>query len=87
MQLGNIMTYYIVYVFPMAGLKCNMDLISSGGQFALFVVFTTATFFFVDNVGRRPLLMFGTICMGIWWLEIVRGDGPGKGSEHERFEY
>ena len=62
---ANVMTYYIVYVFAMAGLKGNINLISSGVQFALFVVFSTATFFFVDKVGRRPLLIFGAIGMGI----------------------
>ena len=49
----------------MAGLKGNINLISSGVQYALFIVFSTATFFFVDKVGRRPLLIFGALGMAI----------------------
>ena len=62
---ANVMTYYIVYVFGMAGLTGNINLISSGVQYALFIVFSTATFFFVDKVGRRPLLIFGAVGMAI----------------------
>lgn len=59
------MTYYIVYVFDMANLSGNTNLISSGVQYALFIIFTTVTFFFVDRTGRRPLLIYGAIGMGI----------------------
>ena len=59
------MTYYVVYVFQMAGLTGNINLISSGVQYALFIVFTAVTFFFIDNTGRRPLLIYGAIGMGI----------------------
>ena len=62
---ANVMTFYIVYVFAMAGLEGNVNLISSGVQYALFIVLSTATFFFVDKVGRRPLLIFGTLGMAI----------------------
>ena len=59
------MTYYVVYVFSMAGLTGNINLISSGIQYALFILFTTITFFFIDRTGRRPLLIYGAIGMGI----------------------
>ena len=49
----------------MAGLSKNVNLISSGVQYALFIIFTTVMFFFVDKVGRRPLLIYGAIAMGI----------------------
>lgn len=62
---ANVMTYYVVYVFQMAGLTGNINLISSGVQYALFIVFTVVTFFFIDNTGRRPLLVYGAIGMGI----------------------
>ena len=62
---ANVMTYYIVYVFAMAGLEGNINLISSGVQYALFIIFSTATFFFVDKIGRRPLLIFGALGMAI----------------------
>ena len=62
---ANVMTYYVVYVFQMAGLKGNINLISSGVQYALFIIFTSAVFFFIDKTGRRPLLFYGAIGMGI----------------------
>ncbi|MCJ1225976.1 hypothetical protein MMC12_002625 [Toensbergia leucococca] len=62
---ANVMTYYVVYVFEMAGLTGNINLISSGVQYALFVIFTSMAFFFIDNTGRRPLLIYGAIGMGI----------------------
>ncbi|KAF2667367.1 general substrate transporter [Microthyrium microscopicum] len=62
---ANVMVYYMVYVFKMAGLTGNVALISSGIQYALFLVFTVFTFFFIDSVGRRPLLIYGAIGMGV----------------------
>lgn len=51
------MTYYVVYIFDMAGLTGNTGLISSGIQYAIFIIGTAATFFFIDKTGRRPLLV------------------------------
>ncbi|KAF2724271.1 sugar transporter [Polychaeton citri CBS 116435] len=62
---ANVMTYYVTYVFLMAGLEGNINLISSGVQYALFIVFTVCTFFFIDKTGRRPLLIYGATAMGI----------------------
>ncbi|KAI4146043.1 MAG: hypothetical protein L6R39_003617 [Caloplaca ligustica] len=62
---ANVMTYYVVYVFQMAHLSGNINLISSGVQYALFIVFTSIVFFFIDKTGRRPLLVYGAIGMGI----------------------
>ena len=62
---ANVMTYYVVYIFDMAGLTGNIGLISSGVQYAVFIVGTAATFFFIDVTGRRPLLIYGAVCMGI----------------------
>jgi len=62
---ANVMTYYVVYIFEMAGLTGNTGLVSSGVQYAIFIVGTAATFFFIDKTGRRPLLIYGAICMGI----------------------
>ncbi|KAL8838874.1 MAG: hypothetical protein Q9205_000281 [Flavoplaca limonia] len=62
---ANVMTYYVVYVFQMAGLTGNINLISSGVQYALFIIFTSIVFFFIDKTGRRPLLIYGTVGMGI----------------------
>ncbi|KAH8674703.1 general substrate transporter [Tricladium varicosporioides] len=65
MSGANVMTYYVVYVFQMAGLEGNINLVSSGVQYALFIIFTTFVFFFIDKTGRRPLLIYGAIGMGI----------------------
>lgn len=59
------MTYYVVYIFAMAGLEGNIKLISSGVQYALFIIFSSIMFFFVDKFGRRTLLVWGAITMGI----------------------
>ncbi|KAI9794648.1 MAG: hypothetical protein M1833_000337 [Piccolia ochrophora] len=62
---ANVMTYYIVYVFGMAGLTGNVNLVSSGVQYALFIIFTSAVFFFIDKTGRRPLLIYGALGMAV----------------------
>ena len=66
------MTYYVVYIFSMAGLSGNINLIASGVQYALFIIFTGVMFFYVDKTGRRPLLIYGALAMGICHL-IVGG--------------
>ena len=51
MQLSgaNVMTYYLTYVFIMANLTGNINLISAGIQYALFIVFSLVTFVFIDS--------------------------------------
>jgi hypothetical protein len=48
----------------MANLTGNINLISSGVQYALFIIFSTIMFFFIDKIGRRPLLIYGALAMG-----------------------
>ncbi|MDI1487328.1 MAG: hypothetical protein OHK93_006597 [Ramalina farinacea] len=67
---AGIMTYYVVYIFDMAGLTGNIGLISSGIQYAIFIVGTAATFFFIDTTGRRPLLIYGAVGMGICMMVV-----------------
>ncbi|EDU39939.1 high affinity glucose transporter [Pyrenophora tritici-repentis Pt-1C-BFP] len=62
---ANIMTYYVTYLFAMAGLSGNINLVSSGIQYALFIIFSSIMFFFVDKIGRRTLLVWGAISMGV----------------------
>ena len=54
MQLSgaNVMTYYLTYVFIMANLTGNINLISAGIQYALFIVFSLVTFVFIDSECR-----------------------------------
>lgn len=63
--LHQVMTYYIVYVFEMAGLRGNVALYSSGIEYAVFIVGTAVALLIIDRTGRRPLLIYGAICMGI----------------------
>lgn len=39
----------VVYIFSMAGLSGNINLIASGVQYALFIIFTTVMFFYVGR--------------------------------------
>lgn len=80
MSGANVMTYYVVYVFQMAGLTGNINLISSGVQYALFIIFTTIVFFFIDKTGRRPLLIYGAVAMGI--CQFVVGGVLGTYGEY-----
>ena len=61
---ANVMTYYVVYVFQMANLTGNINLIASGIQYALFIIFTSFIFFYIDKTGRRTLLIAGALGMG-----------------------
>ncbi|ODV86029.1 hypothetical protein CANARDRAFT_175766 [[Candida] arabinofermentans NRRL YB-2248] len=65
---GNVMMYYVVYVFQMAGLTGSINLIASSIQYVVFLIFTFPVLFFIDKVGRRWLMIGGSISMGtcIW---------------------
>ncbi|PYH47020.1 sugar porter family MFS transporter [Aspergillus saccharolyticus JOP 1030-1] len=72
---GNVAMYYVVYVFDMAGMECqkanekqsgNTTLYSSAIQYVIFLVTTGIILPFIDRIGRRPLLMTGSIlCMAL----------------------
>ena len=49
----------------MANLSGNINLIASGVQYALFIIFTTVMFFYIDRTSRRTLLIYGAIAMGV----------------------
>lgn len=77
----NIIMYYVVYIFEMAGngfggstgsasSERTTTLISSSIQYILFVVMTLPTLFFVDRWGRRRLMFWGSILIGVFmWCE------------------
>ncbi|KAK9797673.1 putative Major facilitator superfamily (MFS) profile domain-containing protein [Seiridium cardinale] len=58
---GNVMLYYLVYIFNMAGMSGNVALTSSIIQYVIFLVTTGAILPIVDRLGRRPLLIGGAI--------------------------
>jgi uncharacterized membrane protein YwaF len=64
----------------MANLKGNINLISSGVQYALFIIFSSIMFFFVDKIGRRTLLVWGAIAMG--FCHFVVGGVLGANYEY-----
>ncbi|KAL6886125.1 general substrate transporter [Trichoderma longibrachiatum] len=62
---GNVMLYYLVYIFNMAGMSGNTALTSSIIQYVIFLVTTGGVLFVVDRIGRRWLLIVGAIICGI----------------------
>ncbi|SCU91562.1 LAMI_0E06392g1_1 [Lachancea mirantina] len=68
----NVMMYYIVYIFDMAGYSGNTVLVSGSIQYVLNVIMTIPALFLVDKLGRRPVLIVGGIFMFIW-LFVVAG--------------
>jgi Sugar (and other) transporter len=63
----------------MANLTGNVGLISSGIQYAIFLIGTAATFFFIDRTGRRPLLIYGALSMALCFF-VVGGVLGSKGT-------
>lgn len=49
------------YLYSLTG---NVLLVSSGIQYALFIVFTSVIFFYIDKTSRRSLLIWGALAMG-----------------------
>ncbi|CCE66064.1 hypothetical protein TPHA_0O00950 [Tetrapisispora phaffii CBS 4417] len=66
----NVMMYYIVYIFEMAGHTGNNTLVSCSIQYVLNVVMTIPALFLVDKVGRRPLLLIGGVLMFSWLFAV-----------------
>lgn len=54
-----------VYVFYMAGLSGNANLVSSSIQYVIFVAMNVPAMFFIDTWGRRNMLLWGSAGMGI----------------------
>ena len=62
----NVMMYYIMYVFAMAGLQGNNLLVSSSIQYVINVFCTIPALLWVDRWGRRPTLLLGALGMLTW---------------------
>ncbi|CDO92003.1 unnamed protein product [Kluyveromyces dobzhanskii CBS 2104] len=67
----NVMMYYIVYIFNMAGYTGNTNLVASSIQYVLNVIMTIPALFLIDKVGRRPVLLVGGIFMAIWLFSVA----------------
>ncbi|KAI5969106.1 hypothetical protein CANMA_001859 [Candida margitis] len=68
---NNVMMYYIVYIFQMAGYEGDNNLVASSIQYVLFVVCTVPALFLFDRFGRRPLLIGGAISMMIFQFGLT----------------
>ncbi|KAK9471221.1 general substrate transporter [Dipodascopsis tothii] len=66
----NVMMYYVVYTFAMAGYSGNANLISSAIQYVVNVVFTVPALFHIDDWGRRPLLISGAVVMAVFMFLV-----------------
>ncbi|KAF7168368.1 hypothetical protein CNMCM6106_003606 [Aspergillus hiratsukae] len=63
---GNVAMYYVVYIFQMANMPGNTVLYSSAIQYVIFVVTTGVILPYIDRIGRRKLLLSGSvICMAL----------------------
>ncbi|KAK9458631.1 uncharacterized protein V1516DRAFT_657044 [Lipomyces oligophaga] len=71
----NVMMYYVVYTFAMAGYDEQSDLIASLIQYLINVVMTFPALLFIDNWGRRPLFLIGSVLMAIclFLVTIIMG--------------
>ncbi|KAI1858781.1 uncharacterized protein JN550_012435 [Neoarthrinium moseri] len=61
---ANVMVYYLTYIAQMAGLSGNVGMVTSGIQYAVFIIFTGVMWLFIDKTGRRTLLVLGALGMG-----------------------
>ncbi|RKP30963.1 general substrate transporter [Metschnikowia bicuspidata] len=59
----NVMMYYIVYIFQMAGFSENTNLIPSLIQYIINMVVTVPSLWLLDKIGRRIMLMTGAVMM------------------------
>ncbi|KAK9384090.1 general substrate transporter [Kockiozyma suomiensis] len=66
----NVMMYYVVYTFDMAGYTGNTGLVSSSIQYVINMVMTVPALLFIDKWGRRPLLIYGAIAQCIWLFAV-----------------
>ncbi|KAJ5541870.1 Major facilitator superfamily domain general substrate transporter [Penicillium sp. DV-2018c] len=66
---GNVAMYYVVYIFEMAGMTGNTTLWSSAIQYVIFLVTTGGMLPIIDRVGRRKLLLVGSVtCMVVHFI-------------------
>ncbi|KAJ5372458.1 hypothetical protein N7517_004464 [Penicillium concentricum] len=74
----NAILYYITYIFGMAGLSGSSNLVASSISSVINVVMTVPALLFMDRIGRRPLLIGGSISLTIWWTSWLITGAPAK---------
>lgn len=52
----------------MAGLSGNANLVASSISYVINVVMTVPALLYVDRIGRRPLLIGGSLSLTFWWF-------------------
>ncbi|GAA5878400.1 hypothetical protein JCM8547_007908 [Rhodosporidiobolus lusitaniae] len=63
----NVMMYYVVYVVQSAGLVGRRaELIASAVQYSLALAFTVPALWCIEWLGRRQMLLYGALCMGVF---------------------
>lgn len=67
----NVMMYYIVYIFEMAGYNGDTNLIPSLIQYILNAAVTVPSLYLLDKVGRRTILLFGAAAMMAWQFGVA----------------
>ncbi|CUM57495.1 unnamed protein product [Debaryomyces tyrocola] len=67
----NVMNYYVVYIFQMAGYTGNANLIASSIQYVLKTVVTGVSLLFIDKFGRRYILVIGGVLMMAWQYAVA----------------
>lgn len=65
-SVSNEIKDYITYVFGMAGLTGDVNLIASSIQYVINVLMTVPALIWMDRWGRRPMFVIGAILMAIW---------------------
>ncbi|KAJ5273092.1 hypothetical protein N7478_008217 [Penicillium angulare] len=64
----NVIMYYITFVFGMAGLSGNSNLVASSISYVINVIMTIPTLFLVDRIGRRVILLSASVSLTVWWF-------------------
>ncbi|KAI9045965.1 sugar porter family MFS transporter [Aspergillus affinis] len=63
---GNVAMYYVVYIFQMANMSGDTALYSSAIQYVIFLVTTGVILPYIDRIGRRLLLLSGSVlCLAL----------------------
>nr|SIP56004.1 putative Sugar Porter [Yarrowia alimentaria] len=68
----NVMMYYVVIIFKMAGYQGkSANLVASSIQYIINMVMTIPALLWIDKIGRRPLLIGGCLFMMTWLFAVA----------------